>query len=228
MNPLFSPPDQPTLPITENESRFPVRRIYCVGRNYAEHTLEMGGDPTREAPFFFSKPADAIMQTNSEIAYPKSTGNLHYEMELVIAINKGGEDLSTAEAGSLIYGYAAGIDLTRRDLQSEAKKKGRPWDTAKGFDQSAPCAAITSIDTVGDISSSRIWLQVNGTIKQEAKISDMIWDPIEIVAHLSHFYKLEPGDLIFTGTPAGVGELKPGDQVTGGIDGLENISITIV
>lgn len=228
MTPLFSPPQRPTLPITSSDKYFPVRRIYCVGRNYAEHALEMGGDPTREAPFFFAKPTDAIMPNGSDIQYPKATENLHFEIELVIALHKSGENLSVEEAGSHIYGYAAGIDLTRRDLQGEAKKKGRPWDTAKGFDQSAPCAAITPIGDTGDIGSSRIWLEVNGQVKQDAKISDMIWNPFEIVAHLSHFFNIEAGDLIFTGTPAGVGELKPGDRITGGVDGLHNIAITIV
>jgi fumarylpyruvate hydrolase len=224
----FPPAPVTTLPITNSTQDFPVSRIYCVGRNYAEHTREMGGDPNREAPFFFSKPKDAIVPSGSKIAYPQATSNLHFEMELVIAIGKEGKDLSSEEAQAHIFGYACGIDLTRRDLQGEAKEKGRPWDTGKGFDNSAPCSAVTPANLVDDLENMKIWLDVNGKRMQEAKISDMIWNSFEILAHLSHFYTIKPGDLIFTGTPAGVGKLEPGDQVDGGVDGLNTISITIV
>ncbi len=224
----FPPQAIPALPIIDSTQIFPIRRIYCVGRNYAEHTIEMGGDPDREAPFFFSKPADSIVPSGSKIPYPQATSNLHFEMELVIAIGKEGKNLSAEQTHSHIFGYACGIDLTRRDLQGEAKTRGRPWDTGKGFDNSAPCSAITPVNLVDDLENSQIWLDVNGERKQDAKISDMIWNSFEIVAHLSHFYTIKPGDLIFTGTPAGVGKLEPEDHVNGGIDGLNTISITIV
>ncbi|WP_025897935.1 fumarylacetoacetate hydrolase family protein [Sneathiella glossodoripedis] len=227
MNYAFEPEATPALPITGQTSLYPVRRIYCVGRNYAEHSLEMGGDPTREAPFFFSKPANTIVQTNTEVTYPQATENFHFEMELVIAIAKEGRDLQPEETAEYIFGYAAGIDLTRRDLQNEAKDKRRPWDTSKGFDQSAPCGPITPASNIQALESSRIWLDVNGSRKQDAKISDMIWNPFEIVSHLSHFFVIKPGDIVFTGTPAGVGQIQKGDVLTGGIDGLENISIAI-
>ncbi|WP_169567447.1 fumarylacetoacetate hydrolase family protein [Sneathiella limimaris] len=224
----FDPTPTPVVPVEGNDALFPVHRIYCVGRNYAEHALEMGGNPDREPPFFFSKPADTIVPSGSQLAYPQATENFHFEMELVIAIGKDGKDLKAEEAEDVIFGYAAGIDLTRRDLQAAAKKAGRPWDTAKGFDYSAPCAAITPKEQTSDIEQSRISLSVNGEVKQDAKISDMIWNPFEIVAHLSHFYTIKAGDLIYTGTPAGVGALNPGDTVEGKIEGLSPITLMIV
>ncbi|WP_169543233.1 fumarylacetoacetate hydrolase family protein [Sneathiella aquimaris] len=224
---LFEPAAVPALPILGQDTLFPVHRIYCVGRNYAEHTKEMGGDPTREAPFFFSKPADAIVQNRSTIDYPAATENLHFEMELVLAIGKKGRNISVDAAPGFILGYACGIDLTRRDLQAAAKQKGRPWDCAKGFDQSAPCSAIRLKSETSNLASSRIWLDVNQSRKQEALISDMIWSPAEVTAHLSCFYELVPGDLIFTGTPAGVGAIKSGDHIVGGIEGLETVELNI-
>jgi len=228
MSYLFTPSALPVLPIIGRDERFPVRRIYCVGRNYAAHALEMGGNPEREPPFFFSKPADALVQNGSIIAYPPATDNFHFEMELVIAINGTAKNLSVSEAVKLIFGYASGIDLTRRDLQSAAKEKGRPWDCAKGFDFSAPCSAIAEAKSVPHIENSRLWLNVNGQNKQQALISDMIWNPPEIVAHLSKMFELKAGDLIYTGTPAGVGPLQPGDHVNGGIEGLPEITIDII
>lgn len=227
MSYIFPPHPISALPIIGNDKEFPIRRIFCVGRNYAEHALEMGGDPTREAPFFFSKPADTLVQNGATISYPQATENFHFEMELVIAIGKEGKNVPLANAPEYIFGYASGIDLTRRDLQKQAKEKGRPWDSAKGFDQSAPCSAITPAYSAGDLSSSKIWLDVNGIRKQEAMISDMIWSPVEIVSHLSALYKIFPGDLIYSGTPAGVGPLIRKNFVEGGIDCLEIIRLTI-
>ncbi len=224
---IFPPHPISALPIIGDDNEFPIRRIFCVGRNYAEHALEMGGDPTREAPFFFSKPADAIVQNDATISYPQATENFHFEMELVIAVGKEGKDIPLARASDHIFGYASGIDLTRRDLQKQAKEKRRPWDSAKGFDQSAPCSAITPAISVGDLSASKIWLDVDGIRKQEAVISDMIWSTEEIVSHLSALYIIMPGDLIYTGTPAGVGPLTYKNTMEGGVEGLEKIRLTI-
>lgn len=224
---LFDPPETPSLPIIGKEERFPIRRIFCVGRNYAEHTKEMGGNPEKEDPFFFTKPADAIVQNNSKVPYPLATNNFHFEMELVIAIGGIGQKLSKTDAEGSILGYASGIDLTRRDLQSKAKETRRPWDASKGFDQSAPCSAIQLEENTGDLSDARISLSVNEDTKQDALISDMIWNPIEIVAFLSELFEIRPGDLIYTGTPAGVGAIKKGDKLVGSIDGLEDICIEI-
>ncbi len=223
---LFPPAPLPTLPIIGRSETFPVRRIFCVGRNYAEHSREMGGDPEREAPFFFSKPADALVQNNSTLSFPQATQNLHYEMELVLAIGKQGQNIGLSDANDHLFGYASGIDLTRRDLQAEAKEKGRPWDTAKGFDQSAPCTAITERLDIPDIEQARISLEINKDLKQNAKLSDMIWKPLEIICSLSNFYTLMPGDLVYTGTPAGVGQILPGDMLEGHIEGLPTIAVT--
>lgn len=200
----------PSVAIHGEDARFPVRRIFCVGQNYAEHTLEMGGDPERQAPFFFSKPADAVVADGSEITYPPRTANLHHEVELVIAIGKGGADIAVADASGHIYGWTVGVDLTRRDLQAEAKKAGRPWDMAKGFDASAPIAAIRkgAVPEAGVIS-----LAVDGELRQNGDLSDMIWRVPEIVATLSTYVTLAPGDLIFTGTPAGVGPVVAGQRI---------------
>ncbi|MEP3247578.1 MAG: fumarylacetoacetate hydrolase family protein [Sneathiella sp.] len=223
---LFPPAPIPTLPIIGRSESFPVRRIFCVGRNYAEHSREMGGDPEREAPFFFSKPADALVQNNCTLPFPQATQNLHFEMELVLAIGKKGQNIAPSDADDYLFGYASGIDLTRRDLQAEAKEKGRPWDTAKGFDQSAPCSAITERLAIPDIEQARISLEVNKDLKQDAKLSDMIWSPLEIICSLSSFYTLMPGDLIYTGTPAGVSQILPGDMLEGHIEGLPTIAVT--
>ncbi len=227
MSYAFPAPPTPSLSIEGLQDRFPVHRIYCVGRNYADHALEMGGDPDREPPFFFSKPPDAIVESEVEIPYPSATENLHFEMELVLAIGKTGKAADPSEAGDYIFGYAAGVDLTRRDLQAAAKKQGRPWDSAKGFDHSAPCGSITPASTIDDISSASLSLEVDGLRKQQARISDMIWSPKEIVAHLSSLYALQAGDLVFTGTPAGVGPLTSGNRVVGEVSGLSPIVFSI-
>jgi len=218
---------QPSVTVTGRSERFPVHRIYCVGRNYAEHVREMGSDPVREPPFFFSKPADAVVGNESSIRYPSRTKNLHYEGELVVAIGKGGSDIAAANALNYVFGYAVGIDLTRRDLQKHAKDAGKPWDVSKGFDESAPIGAIRPVSAGGHVTNASIWLKVNGARKQHANTADMIWSVGEIIAELSTYYELKPGDLVFTGTPAGVGALNVGDRVEAGIDGLASLSIRI-
>jgi fumarylpyruvate hydrolase len=217
----------PAVPIAGEETYYPVRRIYCVGRNYAEHTREMGFDPNREPPFFFSKPPDAIVPGGGTIPYALGTGNLAYEMELVVAIGKQGVDIAPERALEHIYGYAAGLDMTRRDLQLAARDKGRPWDPGKGFDQSAPISAIHPAAKIGHPKTGRIWFKLNDEIKQDADLSQMIWPVPDIVAFLSKLFVLRPGDLIYTGTPAGVGPVKPGDRLHGGIDGVDEIALTI-
>ena len=212
---LFPPAPTPSLPIAGETRRFPVRRILCVGQNYAAHAREMGNDPTRLAPFFFSKPADALIADGADPAYPSATGNLHHEAELVCAIGEGGT----------IVGWAVGVDLTRRDLQAEAKAKGRPWDAAKGFDQSAPCGALT-LGALPD-RDAPITLSVNGETRQSARLSDMIWNPEEIVEQAGRLWSLQAGDLIFTGTPEGVGPLVRDDRVETAIGGLAPLVFTV-
>ena len=206
---------------------FPVRRVYCVGRNYADHVHEMGADPQSEPPVFFTKPADAVVANGAAVPYPPRTANFHHEIELVVAIGRGGRDITEPRALEHVFGYAAGNDLTRRDLQHAAKQRGQPWDAAKGFDCSAPIAAIRPA-ALGQVSRGRIWLSVNGELRQESDVSQMLWDVAHIIAELSTLYELKPGDLIFTGTPAGVGPVKPGDRLEGGIEGLELLRNTIV
>lgn len=221
---VVPPAAQASVAVTGSDARFPVRRIFCVGRNYADHVREMGNDPKSEPPVFFTKPADAIVENGASIPYAQNTANLHYEVELVLAIGAGGAEVAEAAAMQHVWGYAVGVDLTRRDRQSEAKKGGAPWDVGKAFDDSAPISAITQSAPAAD---ARIWLSVNGEVKQDAKLNDMIWSQAEIVAHLSRSWTLQPGDLIFTGTPAGVGPIVPGDTVTCGVDGLPELSFTL-
>ncbi|WP_374433866.1 fumarylacetoacetate hydrolase family protein [Tabrizicola sp.] len=212
-----------TLPVTGRAERFPVRRIFCVGRNYAEHTREMGGDPEKEAPFFFTKPADAVVESGSRIPYPPATSNLHHEGELVVAIGKGGAMVSEEAAAAMIWGHAAGNDLTRRDLQAEAKERRRPWDMAKGFDKSAVVGPVKP----GPLADGKLRCLVNGAVRQEAMLSEMVWSPAAIIAALSQMVSLSPGDLIFTGTPAGVGPLGRGDTCKVEIEGLQSATVTI-
>jgi fumarylpyruvate hydrolase len=213
----------PSIAISGSELPFQVRRIYCVGRNYADHAREMGGDPQREFPFFFSKPADAVVPSGWRLPFPLKTSELHHEVELVIGLNKGGANIHAADASSMIFGYAVGIDLTRRDLQTEAKKMGRPWDMAKGFDHSAPVGAMTRgvPPAIGSIT-----LTIDGNLRQRGDLKDMIWSVAEIIAALSTYVELAPGDLIFTGTPAGVGPIRRGETVRGMITGTEPIEVT--
>lgn len=221
---VFQPAAQASVAVAGSDARFPVRRIFCVGRNYADHVREMGNDPKLEPPIFFTKPADAVVENGATIVYAANTANLHFEVELVLAIGAAGVNIAEADGLRHVWGYAVGVDLTRRDRQAEAKKAGAPWDTAKAFDQSAPIGAITQTQPRAD---ARIWLSVNGAAKQEAKLSDMIWSVPEIIAHLSRSWALQPGDLIFTGTPAGVGPIVAGDAVTCGVEGLPELSFKI-
>lgn len=224
---VFPAPEQTSVEIQGLQERFPVRRIFCVGRNYAAHAREMGQDE-REPPFFFTKPAYAIVPNHASIPYPSRTANLHYEIELVVAIGKSGRHIPVDQALEYVYGYAVGNDLTRRDLQFEARDKGRPWDTGKGFDRSAPITAIAPVASVGHFSQANIWLKVNGEMRQDADVADLIWSVPEVIAELSTLFELAPGDLIYTGTPAGVGPIKAGDRLEGGVTGLENLFTTIV
>ncbi|GLU32893.1 fumarylacetoacetate hydrolase family protein [Trinickia caryophylli] len=237
MDYVFPPAPAVAVPIAETATagsgrRFPVRRIYCVGRNYEAHAREMGHDPDREPPFFFSKPADAVLYVApgaiGEFPYPSLSNNVHYEMELVVAIGKAGKDIPVENALEHVYGYALGLDMTRRDLQAEAKKLGRPWETAKGFDYSAPLGPIHPAAKVGHVERGAIWLQVNGEEKQRSDVSQLIWSTAETIAHLSRLFELQPGDLIFTGTPEGVGAIVKGDLMTGGVDGLGELRVRVV
>ena len=223
MNPLF-PVAPPTAEIAGGAQRFPIRRIFCVGKNYADHAREMGGDPLREPPFFFSKPADAVVSGTADIAMPSRTADLHHEIELVVALGRGGASIAPEDALATVFGYAVGNDLTRRDLQADAKAGARPWDMAKGFDHSAVLSPIRPVAEIGHPATARIWLSVNGALRQDGDIADMIWPVGDIIAELSTYVELQPGDLIYTGTPAGVGRIGPGDLVEGGIDGIGTIA----
>ena len=224
---VFPVPTVPAVPIVGSESSFPVRRIYCVGRNYAEHAREMGFEPDREAPFFFAKPADAVVADGATIPYALATQNLHHEIELVVAIGKEGVEITPEAALDHVFGYAVGLDMTRRDLQLAARDKGRPWDVGKGFDQSAPIAAIRRAAEIGHLTSGAIQLSVNGQVKQSSDLRLLLWSVKELVVELSRLFVLHPGDLIFTGTPAGVGPVKPGDELRGSIEGVGEISLRI-
>jgi len=216
----------PSLPVAGSKDRFPVRRIYCIGRNYAAHAREMGADE-REPPFFFLKPADAIVQNGSTIPYPSKTKDLHYEGELVAAIGKGGKNIPVEKANEHIFGYGVGIDLTRRDIQEEAKQMRRPWDMGKGFDRSAPCTEIVPAAKTGHPTKGAIWLKVNGTVKQKGDLAEMIWNIPESISYLSGLVELQPGDLIFTGTPSGVGAVVKGDSIEVHVDGVADLTVKI-
>ena len=222
---LFPSPDYPVIPA--GDAVYPVHRIFCVGRNYAEHAQEMGVEVDREAPFYFLKDAQALVQSGETIAYPPGTENFHYEMELVIAIGAPAFRIESERAQTAIWGYGCGLDMTRRDLQLLARAKQRPWDLGKNVEQSAVMAALTPAEVFGAVGSQRIRLAVNGEIKQDALLSDLVWSPTEIVSHLSRYYHLAPGDLIYTGTPAGVGPVTAGDVLHGEIDGLAFVDLTI-
>ena len=228
MNPdfVFPPSARPSLPVEGTSARFPVRRVYCVGQNYGAHAREMGSDPTRHPPFFFTKPGDAVRAPGEAVVYPSATANLHHEIELVVALQGGGADLSPAQALALVFGYAAGVDLTRRDLQAEAKKAGRPWDASKGFDASAPIGVLRRAGGQPP-PQGRIQLAVNGQTRQDARLTDMIWDVAGVISEASKLWRLEPGDLIFTGTPEGVGPLVRGDRVEGSIEGVGEVAFTL-
>lgn len=225
---LFPAMPPVSVAVRGSDQRLPVHRIYCVGKNYAEHAREMGSDPEREPPCFFSKPADAVVPGTGEVPYPPATGNLHHEIELVVALGAGGRDLDPAQALDRVIGYAVGVDLTRRDLQAAAKQRGLPWDTAKGFDCSAPLSPVSLLEPGRALEQGRIWLEVNGQMRQEADIADMTWSVGEVLSHLSRLFELRPGDLVFTGTPAGVGPLVPGDSLRGGVEGVGEVDLRVV
>jgi fumarylpyruvate hydrolase len=222
----------PSVPVHGTSQRFPVRHIYCVGRNYAEHAKEMGGDASKEPPFFFTKPADAVVPVVppaiGRVAYPMATRNYHHELELVVAIGRSGANVKAADARALIFGYAVGLDMTRRDLQNDMREKKRPWDIGKSFAQAAPIAPIHPIAQTGALTRGEMTLMVNGERRQHGDLADMVWDVAHMIEFLSKMYRLEPGDLIFTGTPAGVGPVVVGDRLDGRIDGLTPLAIEIV
>ena len=217
---VIAAPKVNSIPVEGDSRRFPVNRIYCVGRNYADHAREMGHDPDREPPFFFMKPATSIVTDGKDMQYPSLTQDLHHEIEMVVAIGIGGSNIAPADALNHVWGYGVGLDMTRRDLQGEAKKMGRPWDTGKAFDESAPCASLVPVSQCGHLAKGLINLKVNGVIKQEGDLAMMIWNVPDTIAYLSTLFALEPGDLIFSGTPAGVAAVKKGDVLEGYVAGL--------
>jgi len=227
-NYVFAPPATVSVGVVGDSARYPVRRIYCVGRNYAEHAREMGHDPDRELPFFFQKNPDNLVLNNQDFPYPTMTSNLHHEIELVVAMGQGGRDIQAANALAHVYGYALGIDLTRRDLQNEAKKTGRPWEIGKAFEHSAPMTDITPATKSGHLSKGAIWLKVNGEVRQQSDLTQLIWNIPEIIAHLSAIFELRAGDMIMTGTPAGVAAVKPGDVMEGFCEGVGTIITKVV
>jgi fumarylpyruvate hydrolase len=227
MSYVFPPAPRVSVPVTGGSALFPVRRIYCVGRNYADHAAEMGAD-TREPPFFFGKPADALVPGGGDVLYPLATSNLQHEVELVVALIGGGAGVPPAKALDWVYGYAVGLDLTRRDLQQRAKDKGHPWDMGKGFDQSAPIGAIHPLAAVGHPERGAIWLKVNGQLRQNGDLGQMSWKVAEVIANLSNYVALAPGDLIFTGTPAGVSTVVRGDMLEAAVEGIGELTVRLV
>jgi len=228
MTTLFEPQAPTLVPIVGHTEIFPVRRVYCVGRNYAAHAREMGKDPDKEPPFFFLKPADAVVPGGGDIHYPPGTKNYQHEIELVVALSKGGRRIAVADALSHVFGYGVGLDMTRRDLQFAARDLGRPWDFGKSFDEAAPLGPLYPAATHGHPSKGAISLLVNGEKKQHGDLGDLIWSVPETISYLSDYYTLQPGDLIYTGTPAGVGPVVTGDRLTGRIDGFADLEVTIV
>jgi fumarylpyruvate hydrolase len=220
-----APPPVTTVAVADMDAVFPVARVFCVGRNYAEHSIEMGHDPDREPPFFFMKPADAVVPAGT-LPFPTQTQDLHHEIELVVALAEGGRDIPVERALDHVFGYAVGLDMTRRDLQAEAKKAGRPWDMAKGFDQSAPTGSIRTVEDIGHPTKGAVWLRINGEPRQEGDLDQQIWKVPETISFLSTLVALRPGDLIMTGTPKGVGRVEPGDRLEGQIDGVGELRVS--
>jgi len=217
---------QPSLAVEGSDARFPVGRIYCVGRNYADHAREMGHDPDREPPFFFMKAANSVVPSGATLAFPVGTKDVHHEIELVAAIGKGGKNIPVEKALEHVWGYAVGLDMTRRDLQGEAKKMGRPWEMGKSFDESAPMSALRPASKIGHPQKGAIWLKVNGQVKQQGDLAMQIWSLPEQINYLSNLITLQPGDLIFSGTPAGVGPVKAGDKLEGHVDGVGELLVS--
>ena len=224
---VIDPPVQAALPVAGSSALFPVRRLYCVGRNYAEHTREMGHDPNKEAPFFFMKTPDSL-RTDGKFPYPAGSKDVHWEIELVVALKSGGRNIKAADALGHVFGYAIALDMTRRDLQAEAKKTGRPWEIGKAFDDSAPCTAIQPASKIGHPTKGAIWLDLNGVRKQTGDLSQLIWDVPSQIEYLSGLWELKAGDLIFTGTPAGVGAVKKGDHLKGHVEGVGDLDVTVI
>lgn len=223
---VIAEPTRPTLPVKGSKSVFPVRRVYCIGRNYAEHAREMGHDPDRDPPFFFQKNADNII-TNGRFKYPVMTEDVHHEVEMIVGLKSGGKSISVADANNHVFGYGIGFDMTRRDLQQQAKNMGRPWEVGKAFEQSAPCGALIPIEKTGVIDKGSIKLSVNGDIRQDSDLAAMIWSVPEMISILSEYFELAAGDLIMSGTPAGVNSVMPGDKMTGFIEGLGELTIFV-
>jgi len=232
MSYVFPPSPIVGIPVIGSQDRFPVRRVYCVGRNYADHAREMGFDPDREPPFFFCKPASAVVPARAgatlDIAYPPQTSDYHYEIELVVGIGKGGHNITADRALEHVWGYAVGLDMTRRDLQFRMRNAGQPWELGKSGDAGAPIAPMHRAADVGDLSHAAIWLTVNGQERQRSNTSKLIWPIAETIAYLSNYFRLEPGDLIYTGTPEGVGPVKPGDVMHGCVEGLEPLHVRVI
>jgi len=225
---VFAPHSLPTLPIRDSDKVFPVHRIYCVGRNYAEHAIEMGHDPSREAPFFFQKNPDTLVPSGGTFPYPDASKDVHHELEMVVALKSGGKDIAQDKALGHVFGYAVGLDMTRRDLQGEAKKLGRPWEVGKAFEHSAPCGALVPAAQIGHPAKGPVWLKVNGETKQQGDLDQLIWKVPEMIAFLSEYFELAAGDIIFTGTPAGVGPVKPGDVLVGHVEGVGELTVKVV
>lgn len=225
---VFQPAAQPAVPVRGSALTFPVRRIYCVGRNYGAHAVEMGHDPDKEPPFFFQKNPDNLLLGGAAFPYPASSEDVHHEIELVVALGEGGTNIATADALDHVYGYGAGIDMTRRDLQSAAKKAGRPWEVGKAFEASAPCSDLVPATDIGHPDKGAIWLDVDGERRQTGDLNQLIWKVPEVIEKLSRLFTLAPGDLIFTGTPAGVGPVARGQTLRGGVDGVGEVTTTVV
>ena len=228
MSYVFTPPAVTALPIRGSDALFPVRRVYCIGRNYAEHAIEMGHDPNKEPPFFFQKNPDNVVPGAGNFPYPSATSDVHHEIELIVALKSGGENIPVEKALDHVFGYAVGLDMTRRDLQGEAKKAGRPWEVGKAFESSAPCGELVPAEKIGHPSAGAIWLKVNGAMRQQGDLNQMIWKVPEAISYLSGLFRLAPGDLIMTGTPAGVGAVKRGDTLEGHVDRIGDIKVKVV
>lgn len=226
-NHVVQAPEQVTVSVRGTQSRFPVHRIYCVGRNYAAHAIEMGGDPNREAPFFFQKNPDSVVLDGGDFPYPPRSSNVHHEIEMVVALAKGGKDIPVESALEHVYGYAVGLDMTRRDLQDECKKAGRPWEIGKAFEHSAPLSEIVPASTIGHPENGAVWLKVNGEIRQQGDLNHMIWKVPEMISYLSGLFELQPGDLIMSGTPSGVGAVVRGDVMEGHVEGIGTVQAKV-
>lgn len=224
---VITPPGIPTLPVEGSDQLFPIHRIYCVGRNYAEHAIEMGHDPDKEPPFFFQKNPDNVI-TDGTFPYPDKSSDVHYELEMLVAIGKGGVNIPVESALDHVWGYGVGLDMTRRDLQGEAKKLGRPWEIGKAFEDSAPCSALVPASVIGHPAAGKVWLNVNGTQRQVGDLNQMIWKVPEMISYLSSLFELQPGDVIMSGTPAGVGAIVRGDVMEGGVDGVGTLTVKVV